>query len=72
MLGNEIKPMEPNCEFLNNLTMSASHTHTHQEIRKIIYLDKRQFGFVPDKSTIDAIFLFRLDQKNYLAMNEPL
>ena len=40
-------------------------------IRKMVNIDKMQFGFVPCRGTTDAIFIFRQLQEKYFAANKP-
>ena len=41
-------------------------------IRDIVRIDDMQFGFMPGRGTIDAIFILRRIQENYLAKKLPL
>ena len=41
-------------------------------IRDIIRIDDVQFGFMPGRGTIDAIFILRQIQEKYLAKKLPL
>ena len=41
-------------------------------IRQLVSIDDSQFGFVPGRSTADAIFVVRQLQKKYLAANKRL
>ena len=41
-------------------------------LRKIVAIDDMQFGFMPGKGTIDAVFILRLIQEEYLAKQKKL
>ena len=41
-------------------------------IRQVVSIDDSQFGFVPGRGTIDAIFVVRQLQEKYLAVNKRL
>ena len=41
-------------------------------IRQVVSIDDSQFGFVPGRGTTDAIFVVRLLQEKYLAVNKRL
>ena len=41
-------------------------------IRQFVSIDKSQFGFVPGRGSIDAIFVVRQVQEKYLAVNKRL
>ena len=40
--------------------------------RKIVTIDYMQFGSMPDNGTIDAVFIFRKIQEEYLAKQKML
>ena len=37
---------------------------------RIVYVDEMQFGFMPDRGTIDAVFILRRMQEDYHAMGK--
>ena len=41
-------------------------------IRQVVSIDNSQFGFVPGRSTTDAVFVARQLQEKYLAVNKRL
>ena len=43
-----------------------------KRLRKIVAIDDMQFGFIPDKGTIDAVFILRHIQGEYLAKQKKL
>ena len=43
-----------------------------KRLRKIVMIDDMQFGFMPDKATIDAVFILRHIQEKYLAKQKKL
>ena len=43
-----------------------------QHIRRLIDIDEMQFGFMPGKGTIDAIFIARQIQERYRAKKKDL
>ena len=43
-----------------------------QRFKRMVIVDQMQFGFMPGKSTVDAIFIFRRTQKSYLVKNRKL
>ena len=45
---------------------------TEQEIRKVIDISDMQFGFMPGKGTINAIFIARQLQEEYLGKKKNL
>ena len=43
-----------------------------KRLRKIMAIDDMQFGFMPGKCTIDAVFILRCIQEEYLANKKKL
>ena len=43
-----------------------------KRLRKIVTIDDMQFGFMPGKGTIDAVFILRRIQEEYLARQKKL
>ena len=43
-----------------------------QHIRAVISMDDMQFGFMPGKGTMEAIFIIRQVQEKYLAKHQDL
>ena len=43
-----------------------------KRLRRLVKVDQMQFGFMPGKSTVDAIFIFRRMQESYLEKNRKL
>ena len=43
-----------------------------KRLRKIVMIDDMQFGFMPGKGTIDAVFILRWIQEEYLAKQKKL
>ena len=41
-------------------------------MRNVVAIDDRQFGLIPDKDTIDAVFIFRMMQEEYLTEQDKL
>ena len=41
-------------------------------VRKIIKIDDMQFGFMPERGTMDAIFIVRQLQEKFLGKNKDL
>ena len=41
-------------------------------LKKIVTMDDMQFGFMPSKGTIDAVFILRRIQEEYLADQKKL
>ena len=50
----------------------AGHKNPGEDIRQLVSIDDSQFGFVPGRGTIDAIFVVRQLQKKYQAANKRL
>ena len=44
----------------------------YERLKHVTEVDKNQFGFVPRKSTIMAIFIFRQLQENFLEKKKKL
>ena len=38
-----------------------------KRLRRIVYVDEMQFGFMPERGTIDAVFILRIMQEEYNA-----
>ena len=43
-----------------------------KRLRRLVKVDQMQFGFMPGKSTVDAIFILRRMQESYLEKNRKL
>ena len=43
-----------------------------RSLKKIVTMDDMQFGFMPSKGTIDAVFILRRIQEEYLADQKKL
>ena len=43
-----------------------------RQIRTLVNLKKMQFGFMPGKETVDAIFIVRMMQEKYQKKDEKL
>ena len=43
-----------------------------KRLRRLVKVDQMQFGFMPSRSTVDAIFILRRMQKSYLEKNRKL
>ena len=43
-----------------------------KRLRRLVKVDQMQFGFMPDKSTVDAFFILRRMQESYLEKNRKL
>ena len=43
-----------------------------KKLRRLVKVDQMQFGFMPAKSTVDAIFILRRMQESYLEKNRKL
>ena len=43
-----------------------------KRLRRLVKVDQMQFGFMPGRSTVDAIFIFRKMQESYLEKNRKL
>ena len=41
-------------------------------IRQVVTIDESQFGFVPGRSTTDAIFVFRQLQEKYFTVGKQI
>ena len=43
-----------------------------KRLRRLVKVDQMQFGFMPNRSTVDAIFILRRMQESYLEKNRKL
>ena len=43
-----------------------------KRLRRLVKVDQMQFGFMPSRSTVDAIFILRRMQESYLEKNKKL
>ena len=43
-----------------------------KRLKRLVKVNQIQFGFMPNRSTVDAIFIFRRMQKSYLEKNRKL
>ena len=43
-----------------------------KRLRRLVKVDQMQFGFIPGRSTVDAIFIFGRMQESYLEKNRKL
>ena len=52
--------------------MKVVGSSLEKRLRRLVKVDHMQFGFMPGRSTVDAIFIFRRMQESYLEKNRKL
>ena len=57
---------------LNSHIMKIVERALEKRIRSVVELNKMQFGFLPRKGIIDALFIVRRLQEEYLQKNREL
>ena len=52
--------------------MKVAERLLEKRLRRLVKVDQMQFGFMPSRSTVDAIFILRRMQESYLEKNRKL